>query len=41
MSENIYCRLSPTNNIRIVNAVGGQGMTISFGLAEETFNQWN
>lgn len=41
MSENIYCRIAPTNNIRIVNAVGGQGMTISFGLAEDTFNLWS
>jgi len=40
MGGDIYCRLAPANNLRIINAVGGQGMTISFGLAEETFNLW-
>lgn len=36
----IYCRVSPSKNIQIINGVGGQGMTIAFGLAEETFNNW-
>ena len=40
MSDSIYTRLAPANNIRIVTAVGGQGMTISFGVAEETFEGW-
>ncbi|UPT68205.1 MAG: TIGR03364 family FAD-dependent oxidoreductase [Sphingobacteriales bacterium JAD_PAG50586_3] len=40
MGGEIYSRLKPTDNSRIVNAVGGQGMTISFGLAEETFDNW-
>jgi FAD dependent oxidoreductase TIGR03364 len=40
MNGDIYTRLKPADNIRIVNAVGGQGMTISFGVAEETFEDW-
>ncbi len=40
MGGEIYSRLMPADNIRIVNAVGGQGMTISFGVAEETFDNW-
>lgn len=40
MGDSIYTRLAPADNTRIITAVGGQGMTISFGLAEETFEGW-
>lgn len=31
-----YVSLSPAPNVRVVTATGGSGMTLSFGLAEET-----
>jgi len=37
--EQPYVSLSPAPNVRVVTATGGSGMTLSFGLAEETVKE--
>ena len=37
--EQPYLSLSPAPNVRVVTATGGSGMTLSFGLAEETVQE--
>ena len=37
--DKLYLSLSPTPNVRMVTATGGSGMTVSFGLAEETMKE--
>jgi len=37
--EKPYLRLNPAADVWIVTAVGGSGMTLSFGLAEQTINE--
>ena len=34
-----FLSLSPAPNVRVVTATGGSGMTLSFGLAEETMKE--
>jgi glycine/D-amino acid oxidase-like deaminating enzyme len=34
-----FVSLSPVPNVRVVTATGGSGMTLSFGLAEETVKE--
>jgi glycine/D-amino acid oxidase-like deaminating enzyme len=34
-----FLRVSPAPNVRVVTATGGSGMTLSFGLAEETVQE--
>ncbi len=37
--EKPFLRVSPAPNVRVVTATGGSGMTLSFGLAEETVRE--
>ena len=37
--EKPFLRASPAPNVRVVTATGGSGMTLSFGLAEETVRE--
>lgn len=36
----VFFRLAPNPNVRIVNGPGGQGMTISMAVGEETLENW-
>jgi glycine/D-amino acid oxidase-like deaminating enzyme len=37
--EEPFLRVSPSPNVRVVTATGGSGMTLSFGLGEETVKE--
>lgn len=37
--EKPFISLSPTEHVRVITAVGGSGMTLSFGLAEQTIKE--
>jgi D-hydroxyproline dehydrogenase subunit beta len=37
--ENAYMRLAPAEGVRVVTVTSGIGMTMSFGIAEETFRE--
>jgi FAD dependent oxidoreductase TIGR03364 len=38
-SEQPYLRLTPANGVRVITVTSGIGMTMSFGLAEQTFGE--